>query len=54
MNFLRARLTHLAAAAPAPLRLTARFLLGVTIGVLFHYLLYRFALPVQPFIYAAF
>lgn len=54
MNTLRQRYTQFAYAAPAPLRLTARFLLGVAIGVLFHYLLYRFALPVQPFIYAAF
>ena len=31
-----------------------RFLLGLCIGVFFHYLLYRISLPVQPFIYAAF
>lgn len=36
------------------LRLVGRFLLGLAIGVLFHYLLYRFFLPVQPFIYVAF
>lgn len=35
-------------------RLLGRFLLGVAIGVLFHYLLYRISLPVQPFIYVAF
>lgn len=39
---------------PTPVRLIGRFLLGLAIGVLFHYMLYRFALPVQPFIYAAF
>lgn len=38
----------------AILRLISRFLLGIAIGVLFHYLLYRFSLPVQPFIYVAF
>ena len=36
------------------LRLSGRFVLGLAIGVLFHYLLYRFFLPVQPFIYVAF
>lgn len=35
-------------------RLIGRFLLGVAIGVLFHYFLYRISLPVQPFIYVAF
>lgn len=39
---------------PVPLRLLGRFLLGVAIGVLFHYMLYRFSLPVEPFIYVAF
>lgn len=39
---------------PQPLRWFARFLLGIAIGILFHYLLYRFSLPVQPFIYVAF
>ena len=43
-----------ASALPAPLRLLGRFVLGLAIGVLFHYLLYRFSLPVQPFIYVAF
>jgi hypothetical protein len=28
--------------------------LGLGIGVLFHYLLFRLSLPVQPFIYVAF
>ena len=36
------------------LQLLGRFLLGMAIGVLLHYLLYRFSLPVQPFIYVAF
>lgn len=48
-NF-RERLARL----PAPARLAGRFLLGVAIGVLFHYVLYRISLPVQPFIYVAF
>ena len=39
---------------PVPVRLAGRFLLGLAIGVLLHYLLYRFSLPVQPFIYVAF
>jgi hypothetical protein len=28
--------------------------LGLCMGIFFHYLLYRTALPTQPFIYAAF
>ena len=39
---------------PTGLLLTGRFLLGLAIGLLLHYLLYRFSLPVQPFIYVAF
>lgn len=39
---------------PPAIGLLGRFLLGVGIGVLFHYLLYRFSLPVQPFIYVSF
>lgn len=39
---------------PPALRLLGRFVLGVAIGVLLHYLLYRISLPVQPFIYVAF
>jgi hypothetical protein len=35
-------------------RFLLRFLLGVAIGFLFHYLLYRIYLPVEPFIYVAF
>jgi xanthosine utilization system XapX-like protein len=27
---------------------------GIVLGVLFHYLLYRFSLPAKPFIYVAF
>ena len=34
--------------------LALRALLGLAIGVFAHYLLYRFFLPVQPFIYVAF
>ncbi len=32
----------------------ARFLLGVALGIMLHYLLYRISLPVEPFIYVAF
>ena len=28
--------------------------LGLVIGIFFHYLLYRFSLPLKPFIYEAF
>jgi hypothetical protein len=31
-----------------------RFLLGLAVGLLIHYFLYRIFLPVQPFIYVAF
>lgn len=34
--------------------LLLRFVLGVAIGLFFHYLLYRIFLPVEPFIYVAF
>jgi hypothetical protein len=30
------------------------FCIGCSIGILFHYALYRMGLPVQPFIYMAF
>jgi hypothetical protein len=30
------------------------FALGCVIGVLLHYMLYRLALPLEPFIYVAF
>ncbi len=46
---LRSRLS-----LPPALALAGRFLLGLAIGWLFHYLLYRFSLPIQPFIYVAF
>jgi hypothetical protein len=36
------------------LRQVVSFLLGCAIGVLFHYVLYRIGLPVEPFIYLAF
>lgn len=35
-------------------RAVASFVLGCLIGVLFHYVLYRMSLPVEPFIYMAF
>lgn len=28
--------------------------LGICVGIFFHYLLYRLALPLKPFIYVAF
>lgn len=36
------------------LRLTGSVLVGLLIGVFFHYLLYRISLAVEPFIYFAF
>ena len=30
------------------------FLVGCAIGVVFHYVLYRMSLPLEPFIYMAF
>jgi hypothetical protein len=36
------------------LRQVVSFLLGCAIGVLFHYVLYRIGLHVEPFIYLAF
>jgi hypothetical protein len=36
------------------LRYLVSFLLGCLIGILFHYVLYRMSLPVEPFIYMAF
>jgi hypothetical protein len=29
-------------------------LLGLLIGIFFHYLIYRFTLPTKPFVYVAF
>lgn len=48
--------------APAPqssflrtlLRVASSLLLGLLVGVLAHYLIYRFSLPSKPFIYVAF
>jgi hypothetical protein len=37
-----------------PGRWLLSFLVGCALGVLFHYMLYRLALPVEPFIYVAF
>lgn len=43
---------------PSRARSLANFLLhvglGLVLGFFFHYLLYRFYLPVEPFIYVAF
>jgi hypothetical protein len=45
---------------PAPLlksrviRHAWSLLVGLAVGVFFHYLLFRLSLPVQPFIYVAF
>lgn len=36
------------------LRWLGSFLLGCLVGILFHYVLYRMSLPVEPFIYMAF
>lgn len=36
------------------LRIVLSFALGCCVGVLFHYALYRFGLPIEPFIYMAF
>jgi uncharacterized membrane protein YgaE (UPF0421/DUF939 family) len=36
------------------LRVAVSLALGVLIGGLFHYLLYRFSLPSKPFIYVTF
>ncbi|MDR3400926.1 MAG: hypothetical protein P4L99_00380 [Chthoniobacter sp.] len=35
-------------------RYLVSLVLGVLLGVFFHYVLYRFALPSEPFIYFAF
>jgi hypothetical protein len=37
-----------------PVRHAVSLLVGLAVGVFFHYLLYRLTLPVQPFIYVAF
>ena len=42
------------AALPVWLKMLVRFAVGVGIGVLLHYMLYRISLPMQPFIYVAF
>ena len=36
------------------LRILASLLLGIAVGVLLHYVLYRMGLPIEPFIYMAF
>ena len=36
------------------LRVIAGFALGIVFGVFLHYILYRLALPSEPFIYFAF
>ncbi len=38
----------------APVKHAFSLLVGLAVGVLFHYLLFRLTLPVQPFIYVAF
>jgi hypothetical protein len=35
-------------------RIVISFVVGSLIGVLFHYMLYRMGLPLEPFIYMAF
>jgi len=36
------------------IRIIASLLLGLAVGVLLHYVLYRMGLPIEPFIYLAF
>ena len=36
------------------LRVVGSFVLGLAVGAVFHYTLYRMGLPLQPFIYMAF
>jgi len=36
------------------LRILSGFVIGIALGVFFHYLLYRISLPSEPFIYFAF
>jgi hypothetical protein len=36
------------------LRALISFAIGLAIGVLFHYALYRLGMPIEPFIYMAF
>lgn len=36
------------------LRTAAALALGICVGVIFHYMIYRFSLPAKPFIYVAF
>lgn len=35
-------------------RIIAGFFVGVVLGAFFHYVLYRIALPLEPFIYFSF
>lgn len=35
-------------------RWVVALLLGAIVGVIFHYMLYRFSIPSKPFIYVAF
>jgi hypothetical protein len=37
-----------------PLRAVAALMLGLLVGIFFHYLVYRLSLPSKPFIYVAF
>jgi hypothetical protein len=37
-----------------PVKHVVSLLVGLVVGVFFHYLLFRLTLPVQPFIYVAF
>jgi len=40
--------------AMKPIRIFVSLLLGIAVGVLLHYVLYRMGLPIEPFIYMAF
>jgi hypothetical protein len=33
---------------------TVSLLLGVAVSIVFHFLVYRFSLPIKPFVYVAF
>ncbi|MCB1103236.1 MAG: hypothetical protein KDK74_00780 [Cephaloticoccus sp.] len=54
MNSLKLRWHAFNDRVPRSILILSRFALGIVIGWLFHYLLYRLSLPVEPFIYVAF
>ncbi len=48
------RLRQLLPPPASPAGLVARLVAGVAIGFFLHFLLYRIALPLEPFVYVAF